>query len=182
MGIALELGIILGVRCASGGMAPLILIPVVALIVLATMLHQPLRAVLLLAVAGCLVGTAAGWLQSDEPLPALATDTPRVIVGRVMSDPQLEHDGLSAEIRWIDAEGLRRTSLLFAPATPLIERGQRVAFTGRVQTATGSLIFAEQLRIIDGATEATRLRNRVRSWITLTISESVPGSSGSLAL
>lgn len=182
MGIALGLGVLAGVRAASGGSA-MFLVPIAVIaVVLVLFCSAKPRVLLLVGLLGCMAGVGLGWLRHDpvaQTQPAFAGSQ---FEGRVMTDPRARGRGHSVEIGWVDDLGAAQQSLVFLPASADAGRGDSVRFAGEFSGTDATVIFASTMTRTGSAGNLEQFRRRLRAAIDRRIRRNVPGSAGSLAL
>lgn len=181
MGLALGLGILAGVRAASGG-SPMLLVPIAAAVALVMCCAAMPRTLLVLGLLGCVTGVAIGLLRHEPNMQSAAAVAESRFEGRVMNDPRVQGYGTSVQIGWVDDAGVAQQSLVFLPAGVDVGRGDAIQIHGEVSEDDSSVIFASTLTRTGAAGDLERARRWVRSEIDRRVRSNVPGSPGSLAL
>lgn len=181
MGIALGLGVLLGVRAALTG-SQLLLLPLTALLAgLAWYSAGSPRRLLACAAVGCLAGGLAGAWRAPDPPPPLADLSQREFHARVLDDPQSAAGGWMVEVEWTDASGYPRKSFALLPPAPELTRGERATLFGELRDG-GDLLIVDAARIEQRAGWLARQRVAVRGYIADVVQDRAPGSPGALAL
>lgn len=182
MGIVLGLGVLAGVRAASGGSATLVLPIVVTVVILVMLAAARPRELLLVGLLGCVAGVGIGWWRYAPPTEVPSVFTGTQIEGRMVTDPRVAGRGLSAEIAWRDDAGAARRSLAFLPAGAGVGRGDTVQVTGEVSEANSTIFLASTATRTSSASRLELARREIRADIDRRVRSNVPGSAGSLAL
>ena len=182
MGIAVGLGVIVGVRAALTG-SELLLVPLAAIIVVLAAFNPGWpRRVLLCAAFGCALGGVVGAWRAPQPILNVPALDQREFTGRLVGDPRAGERGPQARFSWTDPLGNKRESTAFLPPAPAVGRGDAVSLIGELDGPTAELIFTDALRLDEPAGRVERLRREFRAFITDTMQEHAPGSPGALAL
>lgn len=182
MGIALALGVFLGVRASgAGGLWPILIIITSALI-LAVVNRGISRTLLCLVASGCALGWAAGTLHGASGAPPYAGPPSVTTGGRVISDPVITPTGVSAQILWTDANGESRTSWLSWSGGVEARRGDSVKLQGDIDGRDAQFVRASSLAVTSDAGWLDQQRHAVRERLESIVRARVPGSEGSLAL
>lgn len=181
MGIALGLGILLGVRAALTG-SELFLIPLVVLVGgLAAWTAGWPRRLLLFAACGCAVGGLAGAWRAPDPPPPTADLAQREFQAEVVDDPSVAAGGWMARVAWTDGAGSSHQSLALLPAAPEVVRGDRLALHGELVDG-GALLLVDAVRVEQRAGWLAQRRLALRGYIADVVQERAPGSPGALTL
>lgn len=182
MGVALGLGIILGVRCAGEGNPAILAIAVACMAVISMMTDRAVRTLALIAVLGCVAGAIVGTVNAPGSPPRLREPIDRPITAQATSDPHTSTEGVTVHMRWVAPDGHRRMSRAFLPPAPVVARGDTVRLTGEVRDADATTYFARTVTVIAPATGLEKYRRDARSYLTTTVRRYVPGAPGDLAL
>jgi ComEC/Rec2-related protein len=181
VGIAFGLGIVFGVRGVDDSI--LGVVPVILLLLLTALISsQGTRTLCLATALGCLLGAGAVMRTSDSHTPTLAAAPSGLIVGSIRSDPDVWKNGAPAEFSWQDATGVDRDSRIYMPAAPVVGRGDRVEVVGSTDGIDGDRIFAEAVRVVEHTGWLESQRRSIRSYLSETIQNHVPGTPGALTL
>ncbi|MEX2314818.1 MAG: ComEC/Rec2 family competence protein, partial [Thermomicrobiales bacterium] len=181
MGIAVGLGTIFGVRAVSSSQTSVL--SVIALLLATAVVTQAgARNLCVAAVAGCMLGVGAGMTHTADNSVMLKAAPEGAIVGEISSDLDVRDTGAMAQFTWRDVESHHRRSVLFLPPAPIVGRGDGIEVSGEVSGATGELIFADGVRLIDRAGWIEMRRRSIRKQLTDVIQRRVPGTPGALTL
>jgi competence protein ComEC len=181
VGIALGLGILVGVRAALTGSAFWLLPLTVLLLGLAAFNDGWPRRLLACAACGCMIGGLAGAWRAPESPPPLTDLSQREFHARVRDDPEAAAAGWMVRVGWHDSAGYQRESLALLPAAPQLVRGERATLIGELVDG-GDVLLVEALRVEQQAGWLARRRVAVRGYITKVVRDRAPGSPGALAL
>lgn len=182
MGIALAIGALFGVRAAAGNALVSALVLAMGICILTILLPREARSIGMSAALGCAIGLFCGLWREQPPSPPLPSSLPAPLVATVVSDPSIFSHGAFARIRWNDGDTFRTTAV-FLPAAPRVQRGDTIAFT--LADADPPLVeplAIDTLVLVSPAGGADAARNRVRHWLREQLDHHVPGAPGALAL
>ena len=182
MGIALALGVFLGVRAGLDHAFALFAAVVGGLALLNWFAPRGARPLLLSAVVGCLLGLASGLWRAPGAVPLYTGPLAINRSGTIVSDPNTSGDGAYADLRWTDSAGVARASLAFLPPAPGVGRGDRVEFGGDVLDQTGTRLSVTALRVVVAPGRIEQTRRSLRRGVTDAVLRDVPGSPGTLTL
>lgn len=182
MGIALGLGIIIGVRAAFTG-NELLLIPLATILALLAGFNGGWpRRLLVGAACGCVLGGMVGVWRMPQPTPDVLDLGQREFNGRLVGDPRAGAQGQVARLAWTDLQGVERESLALLPLVPAVGRGDGVTVYGDLYGPRAEVVFADALRLDERAGRLDRARRNIRAYISDTAQEHAPGSPGALVL
>jgi competence protein ComEC len=105
-----------------------------------------------------------------------------LIVGTIRSDVEITPRGGIADFRWLDPAGVSRNSRVFLPPAPVVSRGDTIEIEPSVDGPYGEHVFASAVRIVDRAGWIEQQRRSIRSYLSDTIQQYVPGTPGALTL
>jgi competence protein ComEC len=182
VGIALGLGVIVGVRAATAGSFSLAVFCAGILIVLALTTRRDARLIIVLAAAGCCAGAIAAVLQAEPDSAPSAPNASGPISGTIAGDPETTTTGVVVDLRWRDSMGVERTSRAFFPAAPVVGRGDRVRVIADVEGFGDGTLFVRGVQHVQPAGTPEAWRRSIRSYLAGVIDQRVPGTPGALAL
>lgn len=179
MGVALALGVTLGVQAAQ---QPLLLgVVILSLVAVGRATLAFPRAIVTLLVVGTLCGATAMSLRGTQTQHPVDSHI-RQIVARVVSDPAVTSRGVSARIEWSDPHGHVRRSLALLPPAPEIGRGETIEAAVTSYGLHSEQIIVSQHRVIAPAGRVESLRRSIREHMAETTSDRISGSAGTLTL
>ena len=182
MGLALALGVFVGVRGGISRQIALTLALITALALLSPLARGVVRSIAICAMAGCVLGLLCGlWRAGGPPAPA-AADLPGTAQGVVLSDPRVTGAGVRTDLRWHDTTGRSWTTNATLPAAPSVGRGDRIEFSGWISDPVDNYVIVRSQRVIAGPGQMERARRRLRAFVSGSLLREAPGSPGTLSV
>lgn len=179
MGIAFAIGAIVGTQAIS--QPALLVVLLVSLTLVIATITSTTRRIAVAILIGAVSGAAAGYVRQPQPAPAIS-HPPRLIMALIESDPKVERFGTNAWVTWLDRDGIERRSFARFPSAPELGRGDRIEAFVIPEGLVADMLHVSRHRVVEHPQGPERIRRSVRSWLTSTSSNRIPGSPGTLTL